>query len=183
MALAFAGAIVVGMQAGSAGAGILGDLLSFVAGIGFALYTVLGKRAVAIYSALRLSLLSNIAGAVLVVPVAIWQFLLLARSGQLGKIGIDGWGSVVFMAVLASAVSYVLYFWLLRYMTPAGLGSATYLQPVGATLLGLLLLGEPITLRVAIGGLLVIAGVYVIETHSRSSRPAKNGRDLRCPLT
>jgi drug/metabolite transporter (DMT)-like permease len=68
-------------------------------------------------------------------------------------------------------------------MTPAGLGSATYLQPVGATLLGLLLLGEPITLRVAIGGLLVIAGVYVIETHSRSSRPEKNGRDLRCPLT
>ena len=170
MALAFAGAIAVGVQAGSAGAGVSGDLLSFVAGMGFALYTVLGKRAVAVYSALRLSLLSNIAGAVLVVPVAVWQFLTLAHSGQLGRIGVDGWGSVVFMGVLASAVSYVLYFWLLRYMTPASLGSATYLQPVGATLLGLLLLGEPITLRVAIGGLLVIAGVYVIETRGRGTQ-------------
>jgi len=164
MALAFAGAVAVGVQAGSAGAGVAGDLLSFVTGIGFALYTVLGKRAVAVYSALRLSLLSNIAGAVLVVPVAVWQFLALAHSGQLGRIGVDGWGSVVFMGVLASAVCYVLYFWLLRYMTPASLGSATYLQPVGATLLGLLLLGESINFRVAMGGLLVIAGVYVIET-------------------
>lgn len=170
MVLAFVGAIAVGAQTGSAGAGIAGDLLSFLAGIGFALYTVMGKRAVASYSALRLGLLSNIAGAVLVVPVAIWQFLDLARSGQLGRIGVDGWGSVIFMGVLASAVSYVLYFWLLRYMTPASLGSATYLQPIGAILLGLVLLGEPITAGIAIGGLLVIAGVYVIETRSRVSR-------------
>jgi drug/metabolite transporter (DMT)-like permease len=171
MALAFAGAIAVGLQAGSAGAGVLGDLLSFVAGTGFALYTVLGKRAVAVYSAIRLSLLSNIAGAVLAAPVAGWQFVALERAGQMGAIGVQGWGSIIYMAVLASAVSYVLYFWLLRYMTPASLGSATYLQPIGATLLGLLLLGEPITLRVAMGGILVIAGVYVIETHLRDAQP------------
>ena len=170
MTFAFAGAITVGIQAGGAGAGVLGDLLSFVAGIGFALYTVFGKRAVAVYSALRLSLLSNIAGAVLVLPIAAWQFLAVMREGKLSAIGVDGWGSVIFMGVLASAVSYVLYFWLLRYMTPASLGSATYLQPVGATLLALLLLREPITARVAIGGLLVIAGVYVIETHSGDPR-------------
>lgn len=171
MALAFAGAVAVGLQAGSAGAGILGDLLSFIAGIGFALYTVLGKRAVAVYSVLRLSLLSNIAGAVLAVPVAFWQFLALVREGRLRAIGMDGWGSVIYMGVLASAISYVLYFWLLHYMTPASLGSATYLQPIGATVLGLLLLGEPISLHVAIGGLLVIAGVYVIETHPGQQQP------------
>lgn len=171
MMLAFAGAVAVGLQAGSAGAGIAGDLLSFVAGIGFALYTVLGKRAVAVYSAIRLSLLSNIAGAVLVAPVAAWQFVALARGGRLGTIGVGGWGSLIYMGVLASAVSYILYFWLLRYMTPASLGSATYLQPIGATLLGLLLLGETITLRLAIGGILVVAGVYVIETHSRGPQP------------
>jgi drug/metabolite transporter (DMT)-like permease len=171
MALAFAGAITVGMQAGSAGAGIAGDLLSVVAGIGFALYTVLGKRAVAEYSALRLSLLSNIAGAALILPVAVWQIRVLARAGQVSAVGFQGWGSVMYMGVLASAASYVLYFWLLRYMTPASLGSATYLQPVGATLLGLLLLREPITRGVAVGGLLVIAGVYAIETHPRDAEP------------
>lgn len=172
MALAFVGTAAVGMeQGGRAGAGIWGDLLTLVAGIGLALYTVLGKRAVAEYSALRLSLLSNIAGAVLVLPVAVWQLRALGAAGRLSAVGIEGWGAVFYMGVLASAVSYVLYFWALRYMTPARLGSVSYLQPIGATLLGLLLLGEPITRRVAIGGLLVIAGVYVIETHSGESEP------------
>jgi drug/metabolite transporter (DMT)-like permease len=38
-------------------------------------------------------------------------------------------------------------------------------------LLGSVLLGEPITRRVAVGGFLIIAGVYVIETHSRELQP------------
>jgi drug/metabolite transporter (DMT)-like permease len=168
MALAFVGAAAVGAeQAGSAGAGVLGDLLTLFAGVGLALYTVLGKRVLAEYSALRLSLLSNIAAAVLASPIAVWQIRALVRAGQLGSIGLEGWGAVIYMGVLASAVAYVLYFWALRYMTPARLGAVSYLQPIGATLLGLALLGEPITRRVAVGGLLVIAGVYAIETHPR----------------
>jgi drug/metabolite transporter (DMT)-like permease len=173
MALAFAGAAAVGAeQAGNAGAGSLrGDLLTLFAGIGLALYTVLGKRVLAEYSAVRMSLLANVAAAVLAAPIAIWQIHALASAGRLGAVGLEGWGAVVYMGVLASAVSYVLYFWALRYMTPARLGAVSYLQPIGATLLGLVLLGEPITRRVAVGGLLVIAGVYAIETHPGDPQP------------
>ena len=173
MALAFLGAAAVGAeQAGSAGAGRLsGDLLTFLAGVGLALYTVLGKRVVAEYSAVRMSLLSNISAAVLASPIAMWQIRALARAGRLGAVGLEGWGAVIYMGVLASAVSYILYFWALRYMTPARLGSVSYLQPIGATLLGLVLLGEPITRRVAVGGLMVIAGVYAIETHPGDPPP------------
>jgi drug/metabolite transporter (DMT)-like permease len=56
-------------------------------------------------------------------------------------------------------------------MTPARLGAVSYLQPIGAILLGLVLLGEPITRRVAVGGLLIIAGVYAIETHPHEPQP------------
>ena len=172
MALAFAGAAAVGVeQAGRLGAGVSGDLLTVLAGIGLAFYTVLGKRPVAEYSPLRLSLLTNIAGAVLVLPIAVWEFLGLTRTGQLSAIGLEGWGAVIYMGVLASAVCYFIYFWALRYMTPARLGAVSYLQPIGATLLGLVLLGEPVTRRVAIGGLLIIAGVYAIETHPRGPEP------------
>jgi drug/metabolite transporter (DMT)-like permease len=169
MALAFVGAVEVGAeQAGGSGGGSgLGDLLTLLAGVGLALYTVLGKRVIEEHGAVRMSLLSNIAGAVLALPIAIWQARALANSGRLSTIGIDGWGAVIYMGVLASAVSYIVYFWALRYMTPARLGAVSYLQPIGATLLGLMLLGEPITRRVAIGGLLIIAGVYAIETQAR----------------
>jgi drug/metabolite transporter (DMT)-like permease len=173
MALAFIGAVAIGVeQTGSAAAGNLrGDLLTLCAGIGLALYTVLGKRGVMEYGAVRLSLLANIAAAVLVLPVALWQIRALARAGRLGTIGLEGWGSVIYMGVLGSAISYVLYFWVLRYMTPARVGAATYLQPVGAILLGMVLLGEAITRRVAVGGLLIIAGVYAIETHPGDAQP------------
>jgi drug/metabolite transporter (DMT)-like permease len=171
MVLAFAGAAAVGVEHGrNSGAGVTGDLLTLVAGVGLALYTVLGKRAFEEYGAVQLSLLSNIAGAVLVLPVAIWQISSLSRAGRLDSVGLEGWGAVIYMGVLASAVSYILYFWALRYMTPARLGAVSYLQPVGATLLGLILLGEPVTRSVAIGGLLIIAGVYAIETHAREPR-------------
>ncbi len=173
MAVAFLGAVVVGTEQGrGAGMGSLGgDLLTLSAGIGLALYTVLGKRPVEEYGAVRVSLLSNIAAAVLVLPVALWQIRELGRAGGLGTINAEGWGAVIYMGVLGSVVSYILYFWALRFMTPARLGAVSYLQPVGATLLGVALLGEPITRRVAVGGLLIIAGVYTIETHSGGARP------------
>jgi drug/metabolite transporter (DMT)-like permease len=173
MLLAFAGAAAVGAEQGAnAGTGnFRGDLLTLVAGVGLALYTVLGKRLFAEYSPVRLSLLSNISAAALASPIAVWQTRALARACRLATIGPEGWGAVIYMGVLASAVAYVLYFWALRSMTPARLGAVSYLQPIGATLLGLVLLGEPITRRVAFGGLLIIAGVYAIETHPSDAQP------------
>jgi drug/metabolite transporter (DMT)-like permease len=173
MVLAFVGAAAVAVeQTTNSGVGSFrGDLLTLVAGIGLALYTVLGKRVIAEYSPMRLSLLTNIAAAVLVSPIAIWQMDVLAHTGRLAAISLEAWGGVIYLGVLGSAVSYVLYFWALRYMTPAGLGAVSYLQPIGAMLLGSVLLGEPITRRVAVGGFLIIAGVYVIETHSRELQP------------
>jgi len=173
MALAFAGAAAIGAeQAVSVGAGDLGgDVLTLLAGIGLALYTVLGKRAITEYGAVRVSLLSNVAGAVLALPVALWQIHELAQAGRLSAISLETWGAVIYLGVLGSAVSYVLYFWALRYMTPARLGAVSYLQPIGAILLGLVFLGEAITRRVAVGGLLILAGVYAIETHPGDSQP------------
>jgi drug/metabolite transporter (DMT)-like permease len=173
MALAFVGVAAVGVEhVRNVGAGnMLGDLLTLLAAIGLALYTVLGKRAITEYGAVRVSLLSNISAAVVASPIAIWQIRALAHAGRLGAVSLEAWGGVIYLGVLGSVVSYVLYLWALRYMTPAGLGAVSYLQPIGATLLGLALLGEPITRRVAVGGLLVIAGVYAIETHAGDSQP------------
>jgi drug/metabolite transporter (DMT)-like permease len=172
MAFAFAGAAVVAVEQATNVAGSLrGDLLTLLAGIGLALYTVLGKQAIAEYGAVRVSLLSNISAAVLAAPIAVWQIRVLAHAGRLGAISLEAWGGVIYLGVLGSAVSYVLYFWALRYMTPASLGAVSYLQPIGAILLGFVLLGESITRRVAVGGLLIIAGVYAIETHPHEPQP------------
>ena len=169
IALAFGGAAVIAVERGrgSGGANVAGDLITALASLGLAIYTVMGKRAVMEHGPVRVALLMNIAAGALVSPVAVWQFRELSRTGQLASIGVSGWGALIYLIVMASLLSRILYFWALRYMTPARVGSVSYLPPVGAMLLGFFLLGEPITVSAAVAGILVIAGVYAIETHPR----------------
>ena len=42
-----------------------------------------------------------------------------------------------YMAVFSSAVAYVLYFWLLKYLQASQLAAFTYLLPIAATILGI----------------------------------------------
>jgi drug/metabolite transporter (DMT)-like permease len=172
VALAFAGAVIVGAEHGWSvhASGVTGDVLTFFGGLGLALYTVLGKRVAMAHSPVPVSMFSNFVAALMALPITLWQVNLLIRTGAWHRIGWQGWGAVLYMGVLASAVGYLLYFWALRYMTPARLGSVSYLQPVGATLLAAMLLAEPLTLRVVTGGILILAGVYAIQSRTSGSQ-------------
>ena len=72
------------------------------------------------------------------------------------------------MAVCSSALAYLLYFWLLRYLEASQLSAFTYLLPVLAVILGILLLGERGSLTQIIGGILALAGVYWVESGRES---------------
>jgi drug/metabolite transporter (DMT)-like permease len=72
------------------------------------------------------------------------------------------------MAVFGGAFALILYFWLLRYLEPSQLSAFTYLLPVSATILGILLLGEKGSWEQVLGGSLALAGVYWVES-GRSS--------------
>src|SRR5260370_40372423 len=80
-------------------------------------------------------------------PVANWR----AIPGE-------SWASVVYMAVFGGAFALILYFWLLRYLEPSQLSAFTYLLPVSATILGILLLGEKGSWEQVLGGSLALAG-------------------------
>lgn len=76
-------------------------------------------------------------------------------------------GTVLYLAILGSAVVFSLFFWLLQYMSATRLALTNYLSPVVAVLLGALLFREPVTLRIAFGGLLVVGGVALTATARR----------------
>ncbi|HSL82019.1 MAG TPA: EamA family transporter [Thermoanaerobaculia bacterium] len=86
-------------------------------------------------------------------------------------------GTVLYLAVLGSAVTFYLYFWLLERMEATRLSLVTYLSPVVAVALGAVLFDERITARIALGGLLVIAGVAV-TAGARHGLRAKGDRGL-----
>lgn len=68
-------------------------------------------------------------------------------------------GSLVYLSVLGSALTFTLYYWLLRHVRASRLALIAYATPVIAVVTGVLFLGEPLTARCILGGALVIAGV------------------------
>ena len=68
------------------------------------------------------------------------------------------------MAVFTSALAYVFYFWLLRYLEASQLSAFIYLLPVLATILGIVWLGEKSSWNQILGGLMALGGVYWIES-------------------
>jgi len=84
-------------------------------------------------------------------------------------------GALLYLAVFGSAVTFTLYFWLLRHVSVTSLSFLNYATPVVAVLVGTLGLGEPLTGRTVAGALLVVAGVAVAL---RAKAAAHRGHDL-----
>ncbi len=69
-------------------------------------------------------------------------------------------GAILYLALLGSAVTFGLYFWLLARLPATRLSLITFCVPLVAVLVGMQFLDEPITPRIAAGAALVLAGVW-----------------------
>jgi drug/metabolite transporter (DMT)-like permease len=171
MAMAFAGIAVMASENGISAysSSVLGDAITMTGSIGFALYVVLGKRLAGRYDPLTMTTFSHCAGALIVLPVAIYRAVTLGSAEHWRAIAWTCWAAMLYMAIFSSAVAYVFYFWLLRYLEASQLSAFTYLLPVVATSLGILWLGEEGSWSQVFGGALALGGVYWIESGRASS--------------
>ena len=142
---------------------LAGDAITMTGSIGFAMYVVLGKRVAGKYDTLTMTAFNHLAGALIVLPVALLECKNLYGAGN-WPIPRQAWGALLYMAVFSSAMAYVFYFWLLRYLEASQLSAFTYLLPVLATILGILWLGEKGSWGQVLGGVLALGGVYWIES-------------------
>ncbi len=72
------------------------------------------------------------------------------------------WGTVLYMGLIMTALGYGLWYRLLGLYPVSYAGPFLLLLPVTSILGSVLLLGENLTLQLAVGGAIVIAGVAVI---------------------
>src|SRR5262252_4779569 len=77
--------------------------------------------------------------------------------------GFRTWAAVAALAVLCTALAYVIYFRILATSGASNLLLVTLLMPVNAVLLGIVVLGEHIELRHLAGMALIAAGLVVID--------------------
>jgi len=171
MAIAVIGIAVLASENGVSAhsPSVLGDAITMTGSIGFAMYVVLGKRVAGRYDPLTMTAFSHYAGALMVLPVAIYRAVTLGSAEHWRAIAWTGWAALLYMAIFSSAVAYLFYFWLLRYLEASQLSAFTYLLPVVATILGILWLGEKGSWDQVLGGVLALGGVYWIESGRASS--------------
>ena len=170
MAIAFTGIAVLTSEHGmsSPSPSLIGDAITMTGSVGFAMYAVLAKRVAHEYDALTMTAYNQFAGALIVLPLAFRQARLLGSWERWRSVPWDGWAAVLFMAVFGSAIAYIAYFWLLRYLEASQLSAFTYLLPVLATILGIVWLGEKGSWNQMLGGAIALGGVYWTES-GRSS--------------
>ncbi|HEX5728025.1 DMT family transporter [Microbacterium sp.] len=83
--------------------------------------------------------------------------------------------ALVALAVLCTAVAFIVFFALIDHVGPARAPLFTYVNPVVAVILGVIVLGEEVTLGLVIGFPLVILGCWLAATGGtvRARAPAE----------
>jgi O-acetylserine/cysteine efflux transporter len=102
----------------------------------------------------------------------LFAFSLVLEDDHLAYLGAAGWvvwGTVLYMGIVMTALGYGLWYSLVGRFPLSRVGPFLLLMPVFSVLGGVTLLGESLTLRVALGGAIVIAGVAVILVRRTSA--------------
>jgi drug/metabolite transporter (DMT)-like permease len=160
MAIAASGVAVIQLSKNeAAGATLLGDCFAFLSVLGFAIFTVKSKQFTQRHSGLTAMTIAYVAGAIALAPMTIW----MASRFDLGKVSAAAWLSLIYMAVFAAVIAYLIYYYALTYLPASRVSAVSYLQPVVATLFAVGFLGERISTVLIIGGILVLTGVVITE--------------------
>ena len=156
-ALACAGVLAL-VLGGGGGASVdpVGIMLAVASGTGYATYAVLAKRLLRLgHAPERVMAASFSLGALLLAPV-----LVLGDVGWLASGG--GLALALFLGAIPTALAYVLFARGLRHLTPGETATLTLAEPLTATGLGVLALGERPGAVAAAGAALVLAGLLVL---------------------
>lgn len=137
---------------------------SLLAALSYAAAVVYAKRTFTGASPMTLAIGQQAAAAALLMPLAAST---LPREAPSPGVAL----SVLGLALLSTAVAYLLYFYLIENAGPTKAATVTFLVPVFGVLFGVALLGEPFDYGTLTGMGIVLLGVALVtEIRLRSAR-------------
>ncbi|EDK27717.1 hypothetical protein VSWAT3_02596 [Vibrionales bacterium SWAT-3] len=138
------------------------DLVSIalmsLAGIGWGIYTLAGKRS----SNALLSTTANFGFCSLVVLVFISPWLVVPSSALDISMSEQGFIYAVLSGSVASGVGYSLWYYVVKKLNTVVASIAQLSVPVIATLGGVLLLSEPVTMQFVISSTIILVGISLV---------------------
>jgi len=123
----------------------------------YALFTVLGKPLVHKYGSAPTTIAAGLIGTALMSPL-----LLVGNfAGQVESLSLFGWVGVVYLALLSTVFGYLMFYAMVSRGAVTRLAIQLYLIPVVSVVGGALLLAEPVTASVVVGGAMMLIAVGI----------------------
>jgi drug/metabolite transporter (DMT)-like permease len=136
-----------------------GDLLVLSSAFTWGIYSMVNKKISLNYSPLMTILYLFIMMAIIIIP---FNLNSAAIKSVIHLSGV-GWISILFLGLLCSGVSYVIWAYALREMESAKVGTSLYFEPFVTVIAAWIFLREDITLLMILSGLIITAGVFLVN--------------------
>jgi drug/metabolite transporter (DMT)-like permease len=86
---------------------------------------------------------------------------------HVGEVSGRSWLALLYLLVAGSLVAFTAYAWLLQNAPISLTSTYAYVNPAVAVLLGALIVAEPVTPAILVGGLIIIVGVALVVSTER----------------
>lgn len=165
LAIAIFGVVFIGWgDIGLSSDNLKGDLLSIGGTAAVAAHLLIGQKLVARMPSYLYSLIVFIAAAIV---FAIYNLLAGIPFFDYPP---REWGIFVLLAIVPTVFGHILFNWLLQYASATTVSMNILGEPVGASILAFLLLGEQLTILQWAGGVLVMGGLQSICMQDEGKR-------------
>ena len=172
-------AMLTGAELTVKGSSLLGLLAVLLGSFSWSVGVVISPRLKLPSDALGRTALPTLCGAAMLLIAA-------GVSGEFqathwASISLKSWMGLAYLIVFGSVVAFTAYTWLLQQCPPALVATHTYANPVVAVLLGWLLASEPLTMRVVLASLAILAAIVLIRRGERAVAAKAPGGAVTMP--
>ncbi|MDW7675164.1 MAG: DMT family transporter [Bacillota bacterium] len=141
----------------------IGIILFLLTGVVWAIYNIVINR-IGEMNIFQLTFWQAVFGALFIFPFVIYE------APALKEVPMVAWGSLGYLAIFCSLIAFLFYNYGLRAVPPNQAVNILNSVPVFGALIGYFFLGEILTMLQAIGGIVVIIGVYISFSAKSNSK-------------
>lgn len=170
--------LVIGPGGQGADTRLSGDLLFLAGGVLWTIYNLLARVASGRFDAVSATLYAMLAGTLLLLPGAFLE----AGWRTFGTASLQAWAGVVYLSVFGSVLAFVFLQVGVARIGPSRASAFALLVPVFGVLLSVVMLGEALRPYTLLGGAIVIAGIWLVQSGPRRPSPRRPEPDLRPAL-
>jgi len=154
----------VGEHAAAGWARAIGDGLILACLLCESIYTVLGAGLARKYQPLTVLTLANTGSLLIWLPILIWY----GATGRFPALSLAAIAGIAYLAAITSALCYLIWFSVLRAAGSSIGAVSLFVQPLVGSLLGLALLGDPLTAALLAGAALIFIALYLMTVPERA---------------